>query len=176
MKQKKYDLACPKLAESYRLDPAAGTLFNLAQCEEARGHVATAGERWQGLVDQLTTSGKLTDERLKVARDHVASLAPKIPKLELKIKAGSPAETVVLRDGVELRGASLGTALPIDPGEHVILVRAAYRRDVEKRVTLKEGESRSFELEPGPEDGTRPVTSPTPGGSAAPAPPDQTRS
>jgi hypothetical protein len=168
LKQKKYDLACPKLAESYRLDPAAGTLFNLAQCEEARGHVATAGERWQGLVDQLTSSGKLTDERLKVARDHVASLAPKIPKLELKIKAGSPAETVVIRDGVELRGASLGTALPVDPGEHVVLVRAAYRRDVEKRVTLKEGESRSLELEPGPEDGTRPVATANPSATAAP--------
>ncbi|MFO0659473.1 MAG: tetratricopeptide repeat protein [Polyangiaceae bacterium] len=174
LKQKKYEQACPKLAESYRLDPAAGTLFNLAQCEEARGRTATAGERWQGLIDQLTTTGKLTDERLKVAREHVAALGPKIPKLELKIKTGAPPETVVLRDGVELRGASLGTSLPVDPGEHVVLVRAAYRKDVEKRITLKDGESKSLELEPGPEDGTRPAPQPTATTTASSAAPTTT--
>lgn len=167
LKQKKFDAACPKLAESFRLDPAPGTLFNLAQCEEGRGHIASAHERWQHLVDTLTTSGKLADDRLPVARERVAALAPRVPKLTIRIKKSAPSGTVVLRDGIELRGAGLDAPLPVDPGEHVIIARAAYRKDAETKVTLAPGDARTVEVEPGGEDGTRPA--PAAGAEAPPA-------
>lgn len=169
LKEKNYAAACPKLAESYRLDPAPGTLFNLAQCEEGRGRLASAHERWQGLIDTLTAAGKLADERLPAARERVAALGPKVPRLTIKIKSSAPPETVVLRDGVELRGAGLNVALPVDPGEHVIVARAGYRKDGEARVTLAVAESRTVEVEPGGEDGTRPVAAAA--STAAPPPP-----
>ena len=178
LKQKKFDLACPKLIESFRLDPAPGTLFNLAQCEEGRGRIASAHERWQSLVDTLTSSGKLTDDRLPVARERVTALAPRVPRLTIRIKASAPSDTVVLRDGIELRGAGLGAALPVDPGEHVIIARAGYRKDAETKISVPVGESRVVEVEPGGEDGTRPVAAPpepaaasNPGPSATVAPP-----
>ena len=37
-----YELACARFRDSDRLDPAIGTRFNLADCEEKRGRVATA--------------------------------------------------------------------------------------------------------------------------------------
>jgi hypothetical protein len=37
-----YDIACARFRDSDKLDPAVGTRFNLADCEERRGRVATA--------------------------------------------------------------------------------------------------------------------------------------
>ena len=42
MKEGKYAEACPKLAESFRLDGVGGTMINWADCEEHLGKWATA--------------------------------------------------------------------------------------------------------------------------------------
>lgn len=169
LKEKKFEDACPKLAESYRLDPVAGTLFNLADCEEKQGKLASSLLRWQGLIDLLTASKKLTDARLPVARKKVEELGERVPRLTLKRKPGTTVEFVILRDGVELREASLGIPLPVDPGPHVVLVRAAYRHDREYKLSVKEKEALSLELEPGEKDGTDPKEVPPAASSAPPA-------
>lgn len=170
LKQNNFDAACPKLAESFRLDPAPGTLFNLAQCEEGRGRVASAHERWQHLVDTLSSAGKLGDDRLPVARERLAALAPQVPKLTIRLKKTAPAGTVVLRDGVELRDAGFGVPLPVDPGEHVVVARAQHRKAAEVRVKLALGEARALEVEPGGDDGAR-SASPAPSGASQPPAP-----
>jgi hypothetical protein len=160
LKDGKYELACPKFAESYRLDPAPGTLFNLAQCEEKQGRLASSLERWRSLIDVLTSTSKLVDPRLPVARERVEALTKRVPRLVLRYKAGVPKETVVLFDGVELRAASLNTELPVEPGPHTVLARAAYRHDGEFKITLKEGERTELQVEPGGPDGTEPRVAP----------------
>jgi hypothetical protein len=170
LQAKNYEAACPKLAESYRLDPVPGTLFNLADCEEKQGRIASSLLRWQSLVDLLTVSKRLTDPRLPAARKKVEGLGARVPKLTLRLRP-TKLDVVVFRDGIELRGAGLEAALPVDPGEHSVLVRAPYRHDRSYKITLQEGESRELELEPGEPDGTepRPLALPVPTASAAPS-------
>jgi hypothetical protein len=124
MKRGEYASACPKFEESYRLDPSIGTLLNLALCEEALGHTATAWTKLREFLDSAPSG----DSRVPVARDKLAKLEAELPWLHLTIDP-TGAQTVVQLDDVELRAASLSQAIPVDPGEHVV------------RVTLSTGES-----------------------------------
>src|SRR5688572_24676732 len=48
--------ACSKFDESLRLDPAIGTLINVAACQERLGRTATAWQHWRAAADQLSTT------------------------------------------------------------------------------------------------------------------------
>jgi hypothetical protein len=64
--------------------------------------------------------------------------------------ASAPAGTVVLRDAIELGGASFGIPLPVDPGDHVVVVRWPGRAERRYELKLMVGQTREVTLEPGP--------------------------
>ena len=51
MKRADYALACPSFERSLALDPALGTLLNLAVCEEKRGRLGQALARYRQFVE-----------------------------------------------------------------------------------------------------------------------------
>src|SRR4029450_9247463 len=106
--------------ESQKLDPNVGTLMNWATCEERRGHIATAWQRWRQALDLLP----ITDDRVPFAKKHAAALEPRLPRLTITLRRGAPPESGVVRDGVPLGQASLGTPIPVDPGKRSITARA----------------------------------------------------
>jgi hypothetical protein len=138
--------ACPKLEESLRLDPALGTLVNLASCEEQLGHTATAWQHWRAAADQLPSG----DKRRATAVARAGALEKVLPRLTIALGAELP-EAEVKRDGVRLGRASLGLPLPVDPGRHVVVVSAPGREPREYEVTLKAKENQALTVEPGAE-------------------------
>ena len=74
----KYDTACPALAESFRLDPAPGALFTLAECEMSRGRLATAQTHYRDFLDRvdgMTEEGKeRQQQRVEVAEGKLAEI------------------------------------------------------------------------------------------------------
>ncbi|MFO0572351.1 MAG: hypothetical protein U0263_42415 [Polyangiaceae bacterium] len=130
-----YPTACAKFRESNRLDPAPGTVLNLADCEEHLGHVATAWTLFREVTQRVPPS----DERHALATQRAAQLEPRLPKLTVSLAPGAPAGTRVLRDGIELGAAALDTALPVDPGKHSIVVQAPGRAPSETSVESSEG-------------------------------------
>lgn len=157
-----YATACQRFEESNRLDPAVGTVFNLANCREKLGQLASAWQRYQEAIQKLPPG----DERIAIASARAAALEARLPRLTLTLPADAPKGSIILKDGIELGSGSLGVELPVDPGEHVLVVRAPEHEDATTSVTLSEGEKRTLELELGP-----------PHAKAAPAaPPGQERS
>jgi hypothetical protein len=134
--------ACAKFHESNRLDPAIGTVFNLGDCEEKLGHVATAWRFFREVVQRLPPS----DERVPIARDRATALEKRIPKLTLRLAPDSPPGTRVLRDGVELGDASMGSSLPVDPGAHMLEVVSPKGPAKKTEVSVAEGEQKTIEL------------------------------
>jgi hypothetical protein len=55
-----HELACVRFRESYRLDRTAGTLLNIAVCEEALAQLAQAWEHYREVGEALDSG----DERM----------------------------------------------------------------------------------------------------------------
>lgn len=146
--------ACASFAESLRFDPAPGTRLNLADCEERTNLVARAWQDYEVAASQLPAD----DPRHAFARSRAAALEPRLARLVVRLAAGAPATARVERDGFELGAPSLGVAVPVDPGRHVltVVVPGALRRSLE--VTVAERETREVVLdarggvEPAPKD------------------------
>lgn len=137
--------ACEKFKESNRLDPAVGTVFNIADCEERLGRLATAWQLFQEVAQRLPPG----DDRQGIAKGRARALEPRLPKLAVRLSATAPAGTLVQRDGVELGAASLETALPVDPGPHQVSAGAPGHQTRVFDVVLREAESKSLDVEPG---------------------------
>jgi hypothetical protein len=153
-----YAVACAKFEESQRLDPAAGTLINLAACQEKLGKLASAWEAWRRALELLGPE----DERRPSVEAHASGMEQRVPRLVIRVTQDAPPATRVSRDGVELGPASLGMPLPVDPGPHVVIAVAPGRSERRFAVELKEGATETLIVMPGD-----PSTEPA---AAAPAP------
>ncbi len=147
--------ACAKFNESQRLDPAPGTLANLADCEEKLGRLASAWEHWRSTADRLPAG----DRRRATALARAQALEQTVPRLMIQVAADQPEGLTVQRDGVVLGAASLGVALPLDPGKHHIVVTAPGRRPLTYDVAMTAGEQRKVVVAAGP-SGSATVTPP----------------
>ena len=153
-----YAGACPKFAESQRLDPAPGTLLNLADCEEHLGHLARAWDAWHEGIALLPRA----DERLPPARERAQALERRLPRLLLRLAPNAPPGTKLRCDDTEIGSPSLGVPLPLDPGPHIVHAEADGRTSSSTEVTLAEGETRALDVAPGPPIAPPPERAPAP--------------
>jgi hypothetical protein len=135
-----YAEACAKFAESQRLDPASGTLLNLAGCHEAEHQYATA---WLEYTSAKTWALRdQRDDRVTFAEERIRAIEPKLSHLTVVVgsEANAPGLEVEV-DGVTFRGAARGVPMPVDPGSHRVDARAEGRRSWSQVVEYGEAPS-----------------------------------
>ena len=135
MSQGKLDVACPKLEESEKLDPAPGTRYQLAVCYEGTGRPATALALFLEVADLAKAAG--FKDREKVARDKAAALEPRVPRIVIEVKASHPTGLVVTRDGARVEESQYNRPILVDPGDYVIEATAPERRPFKSSVAVK---------------------------------------
>jgi hypothetical protein len=145
MESKDYERACQRFRESNRLDPAVGTLLNLAVCETARAHLATGWELFKSVAEKLGPE----DPRRKYVTSELAQIEPRLPKLVFQLAPGAPQDTRVKEGATEFSGAAFGVPLPLDPGAHHFAVDAPGYAAHVVEVELTEGATTTLEIAPG---------------------------
>ncbi len=112
--------ACPKFAESNRIDPKLGTLMNLALCHEKAGSSASA---WAEYVEAAGIARRLGQaERERVARERAKALEGTLVHVVIDASAGSDAQVTL--DGQVIGPGGFGTPIAVDPGDHVVRATA----------------------------------------------------
>ena len=84
-KANKFAEACEKFRQSQELDPELGTLFNIAQCEEKIGKLASALAAYQEVAAKDTNA-----QRQALAAEYQSKLAPRVPKLVVQLESPPP--------------------------------------------------------------------------------------
>ena len=158
--------ALARFEESQRLDPKLTTLMELADCEEQLGKLLEAqahfGEaRDKAAHDQLPQSKQRAQDRLAAVEKRLADLA-------LQLASDAPVDAQIFRDDAPLERASLATAVVLNPGDHVVVVKASGHEDAKYPVKLAEGDNQTLQIAAGPS--TAPAAPPPPPPKAAPPP------
>lgn len=165
--QKKFAEACPKLEASLKLDRTVGTLMNLADCHESLGKIATAWGEWGSAFEWLKRDG---DNRAAYAEERRRALTPRLPNLRIDVKSEAPSLDVY-RGSLKIDPAAYNTALPVDPGPHVIQVRRGDLVLKEERVEAVEGATANTVIDLAAIEKSVPPPPPPKPGSTPPLPP-----
>ncbi|WP_437309788.1 hypothetical protein [Sorangium sp. So ce388] len=180
MREGKYAEACPRLAESQRLDAGVGTLMYLAACYERLGKTASAWATYREAADAASRRGQT--DREQQAREGAAALEARLSRLLVEVPTGSAAPGLsVRRNGQELAPVLWGTPIPVDPGAYTIEASAPGRLPWSATVTVDPASGTATvavpplaEAPPPPLLPAAPAVAPHPATAAParPAPPD----
>lgn len=146
--EKKWAEACPKLAESERLDPSIGTEYYLADCYEQMGRVATAQIHFYEVAAKARAGGQA--DRADFAKKRADALGPRIPKLVVVTSpaAKATAGLAITRDGAIVSDVQLGVPISVEMGNHTIIATGEGGKRWEKTVSItREGETVTVTIE-----------------------------
>jgi tetratricopeptide (TPR) repeat protein len=162
MESRSYAQACPRFADSERLDPGGGTVLNLALCYEKLGKLALAHSTYNEALSAAIAERRA--DREAFARERIAALGARLPRLTLRVDDATPGVEVRV-DGTQVPPSAWGLPTPVDPGRHTIDASAAGRAPYEAILTLREGEVRELAVALAPEAPAG-ITTPLYGGNA----------
>lgn len=136
-----------KLQQAIAIKETPGLRFHLAHALVMLGRLVEA-QREYDRAGELIASGMSAPDVEKLLEGAKAGLRERVPTVVVRIKDANNATLSI--DGKAMNSASLGTAIPLDPGKHRIVVTAPQRKPFDAELSLAEGEDRVLEAELAP--------------------------
>ncbi len=118
-----------KFEASLRAEETASALLNLADCHEKLGHYASAVRVFR----RIESRGD--PDRAAEAKRRADALEPSVPTLVIRAPSAT-ADVEVRLDGDVVAPGTLGTAMPLDSGEHRVVASAHCKRPFDTRVKI----------------------------------------
>ncbi|NVB81230.1 MAG: hypothetical protein HOV81_22735 [Kofleriaceae bacterium] len=119
VKAGKWAEACDEFEKSQALDPQHGTLFNIAQCSEKVGNLATAAAAYRELAAHDANAA-----RKAASADALKALAPRVPKLVVSVATPPPGLTISVEGKGKATAYKPNTPTEIDLGEYTVIANA----------------------------------------------------
>jgi hypothetical protein len=123
MARRDYAAAISRLEQSQQMDPAVGTLLNLAECYALLGRRASA---WSAYRDAASLAASTRQpERERYATRKAQELEAQLSRLVVLIEPSARVPGLMLtRNGVPLPEGLWGAAIPVDPGPQHLEAKA----------------------------------------------------
>jgi hypothetical protein len=125
--------AADRFGRAYALRPTPEIAYNLASADAHLGRLTEASR----LLGRVADDPQARTGVREAARARLAELGPRLPRLSV---AAPPAQAEHLwLDGAPL-GSPAGSAIPLDPGSHLVELRLPDGETLSRTVVLAEGE------------------------------------
>jgi hypothetical protein len=161
-----YAQACPKYAESLRLDTGIGVMLYLADCYERTGKTASA---WAQFREAEELANKQSDKRAATAHQRAASLEPLLARLVIRLGPGVDVPGLELKRDTTLVGRpQWEVPVPVDPGVHTVIASAPGKKTRTMSVLVVAGGSPTALTVAPLEDESAATTEPPRPGTALP--------
>jgi hypothetical protein len=170
LQKKDFAAACPRLAESFALDPAGGTALDLAFCYESQDRLASAIETYRAALRIAEADHR--EDREQSTKTKIDELDAKVGHLHL---IASPSDWraqswQVLLDAKPITPEATDAAFAMDAGAHVVTVSAPDKRTYARSFAIGDGQTTELVIDP-LTDVARPVPAASTKKSASEQPP-----
>ena len=133
----KFTEACAKFSASHQAASKVSTLLNLGNCYEKTGQLASAWGTYNEAMALARRTSRADYEAF--AQQRIAALEPKLLRLTIKVAPDARVEgLVVKRDGAGVPAGAWDSAVPVDPGKHVITATAPKKKSWEQTLVIDE--------------------------------------
>jgi tetratricopeptide (TPR) repeat protein len=137
MAQQDFAHACKFFEDSYKLDPAMGTLLNMAVCHRDSGHVSTAWGEFKQLEGQALRASPPQLDRARVAREQADALYPRVSRIKILVLPSVRVPGIEVSVDGRMQAESLwDIGVPADPGTHTIRATAPGKVPFEKSIKI----------------------------------------
>jgi hypothetical protein len=136
--------ALARLQQVAQIKITAQIRFHLARCKEHLGRLTEALGDYRLAEYEASRVNAAELNEIKLGRQ---SLEKRVPKLVVTVSPALVDATVEL-DAIALGNIRLGKPTPIDPGDHMLLVRLPDGQSFVKRVTVAEASTTKVQLSP----------------------------
>jgi len=166
--------AIEDLNKAIAIKETAGLRYHLGFAKENLGQLVEALLDYQRAAG-LIRSGMTTEEVERFVVPKLEEIRKRVPTLTVQVPPDvKDAELRI--DGTLVKRQLIGTAIPLNPGTHALVVFASGRRPFHVQVSLGEGSAVTQSAELVPEVGGGVVAAASPAPSAPPPPASRTQS
>lgn len=137
-----WSAAADRFERAYALKPTPGIAFNWASALSAIGKLTEASE----LLESVSRDAKAAPELKSESERKLLELAPRRPKLKLRVDESIKPSSDVSVDGKPWPRAVWDVAVPVNPGEHVAIAKDGQVELARAEISLSEGQSAELAL------------------------------